>query len=205
MPKLPEPDLARIETTPPDHVDMDQPLWRVHNPNHPEHPLSWNHLRHFGPLPTSRFDPWMPPAQVQSPEAIGYFGSTIACCLAEVFQDSRHVTTRHGHQLTAFTPARSLRVFDLRGTWPIQIGASHSLNGGDRGRCRRWAHAIRTVHGDSFDGLIYTGMAGHDSVVLYSPPGEFFPVAPDFTKPMSDFGLKSRLADACEQIGYAFN
>lgn len=48
-------------------------------------------------------------------------------------------------------------------------------------------------------------MAGRDCVVLYAPPGGVFPVSPAFTKPLSDPGLASYVADAAEQLEYALD
>jgi hypothetical protein len=101
-------------------------------------------------------------------------------------------------------PTRELRLLDLRDTWPIGIGASHAINSGPKNRCRAWAHAIRSVH-PGYDGFLYAGMAGRDCVVIHSPPGDVFPAAPDFTKPLADPGLAPYVADAADQIGYALD
>ncbi|KRF20997.1 hypothetical protein ASG90_00850 [Nocardioides sp. Soil797] len=150
----------------------------------------------------------MPPGDRRSDDVtrgVGYFGFDIPTCLAEVFQTTRHIsTTRGAPQLSAFAPARPLRLLDLRAGWPVSIGASHAINSGPRNRCRAWAAAIRSAHPNA-DGLLYTGLADRDCVVVFAPPGDFFPPRPDFTKPLSDPGLASRLADAAVQISYALD
>jgi len=137
---------------------------------------------------------------------VAYFGVDIPTCLAEVFQSTRHVSTSRNHlQLTAFAPRRPLELLDLRGTWPVTAGASHAINSGPKNRCRAWAHALRGAY-PHIDGLLFTGMAGRDSVTVYSAaPHEVFPDRPSFTRPLSDPALTSRIADACAQIRYALD
>jgi hypothetical protein len=201
--KLPEPDLVRIASTPPEYAHVDNVLWRLHAPAHPRFPMRWDQLRSFGPLVTARFDPWPPPPADQAPAGVGYFGLDVPTCLAEAFQSTRNVNVlRGGLQLTAFKTRRPLRLLDLRGTWPLSIGASHLINSGPRNRCRSWAAALRSTHPHA-DGLLFTGIAGRDCVTVYSPPGDIFPAVPDFTRPLSDPAIESRVADACSQIGYA--
>lgn len=203
MAKLPQPDPGHLASTTPEYAEIGDVLWRLHSPHDLEHPMRWDELRTFGPLLTARFDPWLPPPKERAPDGVAYFGTDVPTCLAEVFQDTRHVNTgRRGLQLTAFVPARPLRLLDLRGSWPIKVGASHLINSGPRRRCRVWAHALREAYADA-DGLAYTGMAGRDCATLWARGA--FPDAPDFSRPLSDPALASRVADACSQIGYALD
>lgn len=208
MAKLPDPDPAVIASRGVVVAVVQEHLWRLHSPVG-RHPTRWDHLRTYGPIASARFDPWLPPPEDRTSDplttGVGYFGFDIPTYLAEVFQTTRHISTdRDGIQLSAFMPARQLRLLDLRNTWPIAIGASHAINSGPKNRCRAWAHAIRTVH-PGYDGFLYAGMAGRACVVIYSPPGDLFPAAPDFTKPLTDPGLAPYIADAAEQIGYALD
>lgn len=204
MAKLPWPDPATIASVTTTEVAVDRNLWRLHRATG-AHPLRWSQLRTFGPLLTARFDPWLPPPEERNADpltsGVGYFGCDVPTCLAEVFQSRRIIDREGGVQLTAFEPIRPLRLLDLRGGWPIAIGASHLINSGPKDRCRAWAHAIRSVLPDH-DGLLYTGMAGRDCIVLYAPPGDVFPELPAFTKPLADPALDSYIANAAEQIGY---
>lgn len=209
MATLPDPDPAKIARAAPAYEMTQRVLWCIHVPTHPDHPMRWDQLRGVGPLATARFDPWPPPASDRAADpvtsGVGYFGFGIAPCLAEVFAANRHIsTTRGARQLSAFEPRRQLRLLDLRNEWPITIGASHAISSGPKNRCRAWAQSIREIHPDC-DGLLYTGMAGRDCVVLYAPPGGVFPVSPAFTKPLSDPGLASYVADAAEQLEYALD
>ena len=107
MTKLPGPDPDRLARTPAEYAEVDDVLWRLHSPHHPDHPMRWDELRTFGPLFTARFDPWPPPPKERAPDGVAYFGRDVPTCLAEVFQETRHVnTSRGGLQLTAFTSTR---------------------------------------------------------------------------------------------------
>lgn len=204
MAKLPWPELTTIGAVAGSVAAVDRDVWRLHTPAG-AYPLRWDELRAFGPLPGARFDPWLPPPADRAADpltsGVGYFGFDIPTCLAEAFQTRRIVDRGAGVQLTAFSPTRQLRLLDLRGGWPIAIGASHLINSGPKDRCRAWAHALRTAH-PGCDGLLYTGMAGRDCVALYAPPGDVFPLRPAFSKPLADPTLDSYLASAAEQIGY---
>lgn len=209
MAKLPNPDLDVIRSRGAEVAQVrGKVLWRIHSPRSSQ-ALRWDQLRSWGPLVTARHDPWPPPPDDHFMDlvtrGVGYFGFDIPTCLAEVFQATRHISTaRGGPQLSAFMPTRPLLLLNLSGTWPIVIGASHLINSGPKNRCRVWAHALREVY-PTRDGFLYTGMAGRACVVLFEPPGGYFPTAPAFTKPLSDPGLASRIADAAEQIGYALD
>lgn len=204
MAKLPRPDPAKIAGVDAAVAVVGRNLWRLHTPAG-EFPLRWDELRAYGPLPSARFDPWLPPPDHHDADpvttGVGYFAFDIPACLAEVYQARRVIDRGAGVQLTAFIPARPLRLLDLRAGWPIAIGASHLINSGPRDRCRAWAHAIRSGY-TGYDGLIYTGMAGRDCVTLYAPPGDAFPALPAFTKPLADPALDPYIASAAEQIGY---
>ncbi len=204
MSKLPWPDPAKIAGVGAAVFAVDRDLWRLHMPAG-DYPLRWNELRTFGPLPNARFDPWLPPPDDRAADTltcgVGYFAFNISTCLAEVFQARRIVDREGGVQLTAFKPTRELHLLDLRGDWPITLGASHLINSGPKDRCRACAHAIRSAH-PGYDGLMYTGMSGRDCLALYAPPGDVFPPLPAFTKPLADPALDPYVANAAEQIGY---
>lgn len=204
MTKLPWPDPVAIAGVAAPTVAVRRVLWRLHTPAG-DHPLRWNELRGIGPLPSARFDPWLGPPADRAADpvtsGVGYFGLDIPTCLAEVFQSRRLVDRGAGVQLTAFTPTRQLTLLDLRGGWPITVGASHLINSGPKDRCRAWAHAIRSLY-PHCDGLLYTGMAGRDCVVVYAPPGDVFPTQPSFTRLLADPTMDSYVASAAAQIGY---
>lgn len=205
MAKLPWPDPDRIAGVGVQVALVERDMWRLHRPAG-RHSLRWDELRASGPLPSARFDPWEPPLAERAGDpvttGVGYFGFDVPTCLAEVFQSTRRVDLDDsGIQLSAFKPTRQLQLLDLRGRWPILIGAAHQVNSGPKDRCRAWAKAIRETH-PRYDGFIFTGMAGRDCAVVYAPPGDIFPAAPAFTKALSDPSLDSYISDAAQQIGY---
>lgn len=166
------------------------------------HPTAWNQHRSYGPLVTARYDSWPPPAQQWPGEGVGYFRTTIAACVAEVYQDGRAVNPRlGGRYLTGFIPSRELRLLDLTGPWPIRVGASHAINSGPKDRTRRWANALHAAFPDA-DGVLYIGVAGIACVALWLPPAEVFPGYPSLSRPLADPSLRPHLADACAQIAF---
>lgn len=199
--KLPWPDAEAIAATPPEvsRVEPSTVLWRLHDVSG-EHPVGWNSLRHRGPLPTARFDPWDPPAGERA-DGVAYFGFDWPACLAEVFQTTRVVESRPGRVLliTGFRPVRALSLLDLRGDYPIRVGASHLLNSGPRSRCRSWAAALRRAHPD-LDGMLYLGMAARPCAVLYVD--DIFGDVPDFSRQLNDPAIADYVATAATQIGY---
>lgn len=200
--KLPHPDLDKIAAHDPVLVDRPDPFWRIHPATGP-HPLVWNALRTVGPV-DARFDPW--PGDVKAPEpqvgGVGYFAFTWAACLAEVYQITRTIDlTRPGRQISGFEPARPLQLLDLTDTYAIRVGASNKIASGPRNICREWAVALTTVHPD-LDGMVFTGMANQDCVVLFGPAADVFPQQPSFSKALDDRLIRSRVGDAAQEIGY---
>lgn len=201
LPLPPEPDELRF---PPEHlrsVGADVVLWRVHRTSG-EHVVAWNQLRYWGPGATTRFDPQEPPARLQN-RGVSYAALTVPTALAEVFQRTRVINARRGSPyLTGWTPARTLSLLDLTGTWPVQVGASHVLNTGRRDHCRAWAAAIYTARPD-LDGLWHTSsMTGGHAVTLFTHAADSFPDRPALSLPLDHPGLRALLFNAAEQIGY---
>lgn len=205
MPKLPArppatPALLDSDPTwhtpPPDVV-----LWRIHS-TRGRHPQPWNGLRHFGPVASCRFDPHPSPAGMH-PVGVAYTTLDVPTALAEVFQSSRRVNRhRNGAHLTAFQPARPLRLLDLTGEWPLRAGASHALNTGRRDACRAWARAFVDTWPD-LDGLLHTSsMTGRACLTLFTAAADRFPPAPLFSEPLNHPGLGLSLATACDHIRY---
>ncbi len=109
----------------------------------------------------------------------------------------------NGPYLTVWEASRSVRLLDLRGSWPIRQGASHAINTGPHQVCRRWAHAI-AVHPQVVDGLLYSSaMTGSDATALFLPATDSFPLNPELSLPLSDPGLAGVVVGAAERIGYA--
>src|SRR5665811_2003327 len=202
MAKLPKPDLDVIASVPPITTERTEVLWRVHYVLG-DYPRMWNELRRFGPLPSARFDPWPTPTGAQD-TGVAYFAFDVATCLAEMFQETRKINLAEpGYQLSAFTPTRALSLLDVRGDYPIQIGASHTLNGGQRNRCREWAVALAAVHSGA-DGMLFQGITGKDCVVMWEPGTDAIADAPDFSRPLGDPSIRQTVATAAKQINYAY-
>jgi hypothetical protein len=196
------PGVDHLRAIGPDLVDLTPttPVWRVHQLLGP-HPTSWDELRRYGPLTSARFDPHPEPPGTR-PTGVVYLASDVPTALAEVYQETRVVQRGfRGAQLTAWFPARTLRVLDLTDVWPTRAGTSHSLNSGRKDYTRSWARAVTTAWPD-LDGMVYTGMTGRRCWVLYSPASDAFPSAPEFSHPLAAAALGPALAAAARQIGY---
>jgi len=203
MVKLPrDPGSLTIDTA--DVVDWPhRKMVRIHGTVGP-HSLEWYQLRHFGPTPT-RFDPHPPPPATHPDFAVMYAAADVDTALAEVFQRGRVIepSAPNGPYLTVWEASRSLRLLDLRGTWPIRQGASHAINTGPHQVCRRWAHAI-AIRPQAVDGLLYSSsMTGSDATALFLPAADSFPENPELSLPLSDPGLGGVVECAAERIRYA--
>ena len=176
-------------------------LWRVHRTSG-DHVVAWNQLRHWGPSTLGRFDPHQPPPRTQR-IGVSYTALDISTALAEVYQQRRYVNTRRSDPyLTAWSPARTLRLLDLTSDWPIRHGASYTLNTGRRDHCRSWARTIYHARPD-LDGLWHhSSMTGSALVTLYTASADSFPPHPMLSLPLAHPGLRPRLAAACNQIGF---
>ena len=203
MVKLPR-DPGPLTIDDADLLDWPHPqMVRIHGTVGPGS-LHWHQLRHFGPTPT-RFDPHPPPPATHPDFAVLYAAADVDTALAEVFHRGRVIepSAPNGPYLTVWDAGRSLRLLDLRGTWPIRQGASHAINTGPHRVCRRWAHAI-AVHPQAVDGLLYTSsMTGSDATALFLPAADSFPLNPDLSLPLSDPGLAGVLEGAAERVRYA--
>jgi hypothetical protein len=167
------------------------------------HPGRWDEFRHYGPVPTARFDPHLPPPRVQA-EGVGYAALSLRTCLAEVFQADRVVDRHSGAPyLTGWRPVRVLRLLDLGGTWPTRAGASQALNSGPRDRAQAWARAIRAAF-PRLDGVWYPSSmdAGQPCVALYLPAESARPRRPVGSWPLAHPGLAVPVSAAVEELGY---
>lgn len=176
-------------------------LWRIVRTSGPN-VVAWDRLRTWGPS-AARFDPHPLPPGEHPGVGVAYSATDLATALAEVFQDRRVVNTnRHRPYLVAWGPTRSLRLLDLRGTWPVRNGASHAITSGRHDLCRQWARAI-FARWPGADGLLSaSAMTGRDVVVLWTPAGDSFPSRPLLSLPLSHPGLRSFLRAASDQIGF---
>lgn len=204
MAKLPLPppvdQLRSLGGSHPWATDVPEVLWRIRR-GAGRFPSKWDGFRHLGPLPSARFDPHKPPTHEQT-ECVAYFAATWRTCLAEVFQATRVVNVRRGDPfITGVRPTRPLQLLDLRGDWPIRIGASHHINTGRKDHCRAWARALRQAWPRA-DGLISVGIDSGPVITLFAPARRTLGREPVFDRPLADGHIRDRVAAATEAIGY---
>jgi hypothetical protein len=175
-------------------------VWRVHR-TAGAHVVAWDRLRFWGPS-SARFDPHEPPPSHQG-AGVAYAALDVPTALAEVFQKTRVVNTKRGAPyLTAWFPARDLRLLDLSGLWPVRNGASHAINTGRHDLCRQWARAI---HGrwEHADGLYYSSaMTGRPCASLWTAAKDSFPPSPSFSQAIASPSARWLLQLAADEIGY---
>jgi hypothetical protein len=163
--------------------------------------VQWNSFRTFGPLRSARYDPHEPPPHEQD-EAVAYFGSDWEVCLAEVFQQTRVVQSGTGAPfITGVQPLRQLRLIDLRGGWPLTVGASHHINTARKDYCRAWARALRHAW-PAADGLASVGINAGTIVTLFGPARDALGSGPVFDRPLADEAIDAYVATAALSIGY---
>lgn len=205
MAKLPEPpDLARVR---PAWVDLPAgyELWRVYTRGGP-HPSHWDTFRTWGPAPNVRFDHHEPPAGEQV-RGILYAADDVRTCLAEAFQQRRHIDASHNQPwLVGFALAAPLRLLDLTGTWPTRAGASMAISSGPRPRARRWSRAIYQAY-PAAQGLRYASSMHRNApaVALYERSAASLPTRPFFHRGLADPLLLPALAGAAEELGYTLS
>jgi hypothetical protein len=177
-------------------------LWRLYETAGP-HPRQWHEFRHFGPVPTGRFDHHLPPPADQS-RAVLYAGLTVQTCVAEVFQDTRVIDrSRRGIWVAGFRLVRELHLLDLSAAWPTRAGASQAISAGPRERARAWAQAIHTAYPD-VEGLWYRSSmdGGRPAVALNERAETALAPHPEINAPLSHPGLALPLARIGRTLGY---
>jgi RES domain len=177
-------------------------LWRIYHRGG-AHPAAWNRFRHFGPVPTMRFDPHSLPAREQS-RGIVYAALGVYTCFAEVFQETRTIERyRGGPCLVGLELARSVSLLDLTGTWPTRAGASMALSSGRRDRARAWSARIYEDYPE-VEGLYYpSSMDGNQpAVALYERAQDALPAWPLFHRALADPALDGAVARAALLFDY---
>ncbi|MDX6255150.1 MAG: hypothetical protein QOJ11_1484 [Frankiales bacterium] len=178
-------------------------LWRIHA-TAGEHVVPWNELRHFGPLPGSRFDPHEPPPHEQRAGVV-YLAVDIATCVAEVYQATRTVNRQdRSPYLTGLRLTRTVRLLDLHGTWPTRAGASQALNStGRRDVTCGWARSIHQAF-PVLDGLWHPSSmnAGLPCVTLFETAQDALPDEAEVSLPLSHPSLADALAKVADNLGY---
>lgn len=168
-----------------------------------EHPMQWNQLRDFGPLGGMRWDPQPFPRQEHPGAGVAYVGTDVTTAFAEVFQSRRAIHLSDTQTLSGWIPTRELRLLDLTGLWPVRNGASASLHAAPRSTCRGWAREIHRQLGEQIDGLYAPStMTLTPMVVLYGASMDAFPVAPEFSRPLSHTAVQMLALRASSMLGW---
>lgn len=192
-----------------DLVRRESELYRIYRAGGP-HPAKWNDFRQYGPVATCRWDPHPEPAGIHQDFAVMYCAASLATALAEVFQDSKIVTTSSGDlpRLTIWEPTRPLVLLNLDSLWPIRSGAAHSLNSlADLDLSRQWARAISlSDNAKELDGLrVQSTWTGEEMVVLFASAQSALPVSPEVDTSLNADGIRSFVQSAAEEIHFGFS
>ena len=179
-------------------------LWRIHY-TASAHPVSWNRVRTWGPVESSRWDPHPESAADYSPLGAAYLGESVDTCLAEVFQTTRFVDVdRDAPYVTALRTTAELALADLTGPWLTRAGASAQVAIQEMERTRAWARAIHAAWPD-LDGVIApSAMVGSRNVIALWDE-KALPTNPGFSVPLNSPAIAADVAAAASLIGYRSN
>ncbi|PMB98041.1 RES domain-containing protein [Brevibacterium luteolum] len=182
-----------------------QPLFRIHSAGG-RHPIAWNGFRDFGPLQSMRWDPHPPPPSHHHGVGVAYCATDPVTTFAEVFQERRRIRIGSLRALSAWFPARDLRLLDLTGNWPTRNGASFSLFAAPKSTCRNWARGIHELSAElslELDGLyVHSTMMPGKNVVLFSSAHSAFPIAPAISLPLDHPVIRRLAQDASHQLSW---
>lgn len=108
--------------------------------------MAWDHLRTWGPVASSRWDPHPPPEGDYAPLGVAYLGNDVVTCLAEEFQLTRFVDVDLGSPyVTGFRSQQDVMLADLTGERLLKAGGSAQVAFQQKARTRAWAHAIHAA------------------------------------------------------------
>jgi hypothetical protein len=210
MPKLPQhpPSTAIIIAAAPDIIDfpLGQYAWRIY-PRGGKYPVEWNEFRHYGPLPSARFDPHtsaMDGSPYSQSRGAIYIGDAFPTAIAEVFQGSRLVNPRRNRPaVTAFAFVRPLLLLNLWGDFGIRVGGSSKFATGPKTVTRAWSRAFYDALPD-IDGIRYESSMrpGSAAYILYERAQSALPPAPLLNRDLDDLDMHTPLVNACHKIGY---
>lgn len=179
------------------------PLFRIHTIRG-HHPLPWNGLREFGPLRQMRWDPQPPPLGIHPGIGVAYCTTDPTTAFAEVFQSRRRIRINSDQALSAWFPARSLRLLDLTGLWATVNGASASLHAAPKPTCRAWAKSIHEQRIEQrLDGVyVPSTMTLAPMTVLFSAAASAFPSAPHLSELLTHGAMRSLAQKAGRALGW---
>jgi hypothetical protein len=171
-------------------------------------PTRWNDFRKYGPT-NARFDHHLLDKRGESyvqERSILYCAGSAVTCLSEVFQQTRRIDrVRSAPWLAVFELQRAVRLLDLTGTYPTQVGASMAINGGSRVRAREWAQRFYGAY-DDLQGIYYASSmhANKPAVALNdrAEKAQTLPAHPRFNRALADDALLDVLKHAASELGY---
>lgn len=203
--KLPDTPPASF-TTESSHLRSYQgPLWRIYRTTGP-HALSWDELRHHGPVPGMRFDPHPPSRGTHADVGVLYTATDATTALAEVFQGRRVIDRSEGRPMVvAWEPTRPLTLLDLTSNWPVLNGASASIQRGPKRSTQAWARAIRDRYADEVDGLWHlSAITGQPLVTVFDRADRVasFPKRTRVHLGLADVTADVLVAFAARRLGY---
>lgn len=204
----------KVPATPPDTFVLDEvqhlrsfegALWRVFRTEGP-HAVTWDQLRHYGPVPGMRFDPHPLPTGMHRESGVMYAATRSHTALGEVFQSTRVIDrSMGGATIAAWIPSRTLRLLDLTSNWPVLNGAAAAMMMDDKTTTQAWARAIDQRHGGELDGLYHQSSINSEPLVtLFSRTERVpaFPARPSLSALLSDTTADEIVARAMWQLGY---
>lgn len=181
-------------------------LWRVYFQGG-SYPGAWNRFRAFGPT-GSRFDHHTTPRRVQGRQILYATNgkNAIATCLAEVFQETRHVdTARDEPWLCCFELAKQVPLLDTSSSWPLRAGGNMAINAGAKSRARRWSRAIYREYGN-IQGIWYpSSLTGDPCVALYERALPAMPAVVTLNLPLSHPDLLGDLTVAAARLNFTLS
>lgn len=183
------------------------------------YPTTWRQFRHYGPVPSARFDHHPTPKGEHPDHGVMYLAvhddhrpqvPALDTAVAEVFQDRRVITPFHPKRfyLAAWAPVRPLRLLNLVDSpWLTKAGGNAAISAGPHAPARAWARAIHD-HSDyqSLDGLLYPSsvLPGGRCAVLWSGRATL-PDQPDFNESLDHRDLRPDLTLIADRIGYSLD
>lgn len=177
-----------------DLVLVDSPIWRIHSvrTSRRNHPTRWDQFREYGPLTLMRWDPHPGPRDTFPDHGVYYGAGDPDTAFAEVFQGLRTIVLSGDRLMTAWTPSRPLRLLNLmpESDWAIRQGVSATLPQATKAICRSWSRSIhdQLAVGNSpqVEGILTPStVTGQPMTVLFAPASSAFPVAPEFSRPLT--------------------
>jgi len=168
-----------------------------------DHPGTWNGFRHFGPVPSGRFDHHLGRPHLQS-RGIMYVAWHPRTCFAEVFQAKRRIDIlSRVPLLVGFEVTRPMPLLDLTGLWPTRAGASTAISSGPRARAQAWARRIYAAY-PLLDGIFYgSSMDGNAPCAAVFERGlDALPASPRQHRALSDPLFRPLLQRAALQLNY---